>query len=90
MVSQVRLYKNFLTFVFFFKFVTNWWISLHFYMILCHKKPIAHDVLPDETQVETQYVKFNVTPDKMAYDIAKHSAISGLSVDPDRLVFMLV
>ena len=37
-----------------------------FYMILYHIKPIAHDVLPDETQVETQYAKLKVTPDKMA------------------------
>ena len=36
-----------------------------FYMILYQKKPVAHDVLPDETQVETQYVKFNVKPDEM-------------------------
>ena len=35
-------------------------------MISYHKKPIAHDVLPEETQVGTQYVKFKVTPDKMA------------------------
>ena len=40
-------------------------MNLHYYMILYHKKPFVHDVLPDETQVKTQYVKFNVTPDKM-------------------------
>ena len=55
--------QKFCTFNFFFILVTNWWMHLHFY----HKKPIAHDVLSDETQVETKYVKFNfkVTPDKM-------------------------
>ena len=40
-----------------------------FYVLLYQKKLIAHDVLSDdwaETQVETQYVKFKVTPDKMA------------------------
>ena len=52
-------------FVFFFKFVTNWWMNLHFHMILNHEKPIVHDVLPEETQVQTQYVKFKVTRDKM-------------------------
>ena len=53
-------------FVFFFIFVTDWWINLHFYMILYNKKPIAHDVLPDETPVEKQYAKLKVTPDKIA------------------------
>ena len=56
MVFQVRPYKKFCTFVFFFIFV-NWWMILHFYMTLYHKKPLAHDEMPDETQVETQYVK---------------------------------
>ena len=49
MVLRVRSYEKFLTCVFFFKFVTNWWMNLNFYMILYHKKPIAHDELPDET-----------------------------------------
>ena len=44
MVLQVRLYKKNRTFVVFFKFVTNWWMALHFYMKLCQKKPIAHNV----------------------------------------------
>ena len=66
MILEVRPYKKFCTFNFFFIFVTNWWMHLHFYATLYHKKPIAHDVLTDETQVETQYVKFKVTPDKMA------------------------
>ena len=26
---------------------------------------MPHDVLPNETQVESQYVKFKVSPDKM-------------------------
>ena len=49
----------------FFKFVTNWWTNWHFSIILNHKKLIYHNVLPDETQAETQYVKLKVTPDKM-------------------------
>ena len=66
--------QKFLSFVFSFKFMTNWCMKLHFYMILYHKKPIAHVLLPDETQVETQYIKFKVTPDKMvnfAFHVSK-------------------
>ena len=47
MVLKVRPFKKNCTFVFFFKFVTKWWMNLHFHMILYHKKPIAHDVLPN-------------------------------------------
>ena len=52
MVLQVRPYKKFLTFALFFKLVTNWWMNLYFYKLLYHKKAIAYDVLPNETQVE--------------------------------------
>ena len=45
MVLQVPPYKKFCTFVFFFIFLTNWWMNLHFYMTLYHKKLIAHDHL---------------------------------------------
>ena len=65
MVLQVWPYKIFLIFVFFFKFGTNWWMNLHFYIILYIKKPIAHDVLPVKTQVETHNLKFKVTLEQM-------------------------
>lgn len=42
-------------------------------MILYHKKLIAHDVLPDGTQVETQYGKPKVTLDKMVTFITNAS-----------------
>ena len=57
--------QNILNFAIFFKFVTNWWTNWHFLMILYHKKLTYHNVLPDETQVKTQYVKLKVTPDKI-------------------------
>ena len=65
MVLQVQPYKNNCNFVFVLKFLTYWWMNLHFYNKLYHKTPIVHDLLPSQTQVETQYVKFNVTPDKI-------------------------
>ena len=61
MVFQLWPCKIILTFAIFFNFVTNWWTSWHFLMILYHKKLIYHNVLPDITQ----YIKLKVTPDKM-------------------------
>ena len=56
MVLQVLLYKKFRSFVFVFIFMSSWLMNLPFYMIIYHKEPIAHNILPDETQVGTRQI----------------------------------